>query len=212
MPKGVYVRQQEEIGYKDKAYWARRLKEQADFVCELCSRQQPARLLRAESDSGKLTLQDRVICTECLAARHFNGPVLGTSALLKLARDSGAPVSKSMLRYWTKVGLLTETYLGYLPKSLLPKVALLYYNRSLPCSKLKDLLSRQQVRTLTLQNLITGLPEVLTVIEEFSGIAMDGRIYHCQRLLNGDLFIKSERRGTRHEVEKEGVSHGMVQA
>lgn len=195
MPRGVYVRKQEETGYKDRAYWAWKLKKQAGFVCEVCGRRQPARLLRAESFSEKLTLRGRVVCLECLAAEHFEEPVLSILAFRELAWRSGIPLSKLLLRRWVQAELIVKSYLGFFPKSLLTKVALLFHNRFLPYEKLADLLSKQQVRTVILQNLVTGRPEILTIIEEFPGTSMDGRLYLCQRLLSGDILIRSKKKG-----------------
>lgn len=203
MPRGVYVRKQEETGYKDRAYWAWKLKKQAGFVCEVCGRRQPARLLRAESSSEKLILQGRVICLECLAAEHFGEPVLNITAFQKLAWQSGILLSRPQLQQWVQAGLITGSHLGFLPRSLLTKAALLYHNRSLPSEKLSELLSKQQVRTILLTNLVTGYPEVLTIIEEFPAASMDGRLYLCRRLLSGDILIRSKKK------EKD---RGLVQA
>jgi len=203
MPRGVYVREQEKTGYKDRAYWAWKLKKQAGFVCEVCGRRQPARLLRAESPSEKLILQGKVVCLECLASEHFGEPVLSVTAFQKLAWQSGILLSRPQLQQWVQMGLITGSHLGFLPRSLLTKVALLYHNRLLPHKKLSELLSGQQVRTLLLTNLATGYPEVLTIIEEFPAASMDGRLYLCQRLLNGDILIRSK---------KKGVEDGLVQA
>ena len=203
MPRGVYVRKQEETGYKNKAYWSRKMKKRANFACGVCCRRWPASFLRAVSDTGKLVLQGRIICLECLAAEHFGGSVLSKAAFRVLAWESGIPFSRPHLRRWAGAGLIPRSHLGFLPRSLLTKIALLHHNRSLPNDKLADLLSNQQVQTMILHNQVTGLPEILTIVEEFPGISMDGRVYLCQRLLNGDLLVRSKRKG---------VSHGVVQA
>ncbi len=195
MPKGVYARVQETQGYRDRSYWAKKIKAQAGFVCQRCGRYQPASLLRVRPLSEKLTLDaGEVLCFRCLAEEEFGGDVVLLADFLLWVSDAGVSLTSNLLKQWTREGLLPKPLYGFLPMSLRPKVALLFHNRSLPTESLRELLSRQKVETLIMRNLKTGKTEILTVIEEFPAISLDGHRYYCRRLLNGDILTRSERR------------------
>lgn len=196
MPKGTYARKQERSGYRDQAYWAKKLKERANFTCELCGERRPARLLKVKQIGEQRTLDaGAVLCPGCEAEEHFGTTILNIHELILKAEESGFYPTSYQLRKWARLGLIPRARWGYLPAELLSTIALLYHNQDQGPEDLRKLLREYQVKFITLKNMETGEWETMQVIEEFPGVSLDGRVYICQRLLNGDLLIRREKRG-----------------